>query len=60
MNSPVFPNPFTRRLAGTMPDFDPDERFSLPDDTDPDDVLKRLLGPDGDGVSYEPEDPEAE
>jgi hypothetical protein len=40
--------------------FDPDERFSLPDDTDPDDVLKRLLERDGDSVSDEPEDEEAE
>jgi hypothetical protein len=41
--------------------FDPDERVGLPDDTDPDDVLRRLLGPDGDSVSDEPdEEPEAE
>jgi hypothetical protein len=42
--------------------FDPDERFSLPDDTDPDEVLRRLLGSDGaEGVSTEPEDePEPE
>ncbi len=39
--------------------FDPDERFSLPDDTDPDDVLRKLLEPDGtDEASDEPEDAE--
>jgi hypothetical protein len=27
--------------------FDPDERFSLPDDTDPNEVLRKLLEPDG-------------
>jgi hypothetical protein len=27
--------------------FDPDVRFTLPDDSDPYEVLKRLLGPDG-------------
>lgn len=36
---------------------DLDERFSLPEDTDPDDVLRRLLEGDGsDAVSDEPED----
>lgn len=30
-----------------MADFDPDERFNLPDDTDPDEVLRRLLESDG-------------
>ena len=30
-----------------MPDFDPDERFNLPDDTDPDEVLRKLLESDG-------------
>ena len=40
---------------------DPDERFTLPDDTDPDEVLRKLLEPDGDGVSDEPEEePESE
>ena len=39
---------------------DPDERFVLPDDTDPDEVLRKLLGPDGDEVSDEPEDDETE
>jgi hypothetical protein len=39
--------------------FDPDEKFDLPDDTDPDDVLRRLLESDGtDEVSSEPEDVE--
>jgi hypothetical protein len=39
--------------------YDPDARFSLPNDMDPDDVLKRLLESDGsDEVSDEPEDPE--
>jgi hypothetical protein len=37
--------------------FDPDERFNLPEDTDPDEVLRRLLSGDGDeSVSEEPED----
>jgi hypothetical protein len=42
--------------------FDPDERFDLPEDTDPDEVLRKLLEPDGDeSVSDEPEeDSEAE
>jgi len=41
--------------------FDPDERFDLPDDTDPDDVLKKLLEPDGsESVSDEPEDEETD
>ncbi len=41
---------------------DPDERFSLPDDTDPDDVLRKLLEPgDGDSASDEPdEEPQTE
>jgi hypothetical protein len=44
-----------------MTDFDPDERFSLPDDTNPDDVLRRLLESDGaESVSDEPEDEEPE
>ena len=37
--------------------FDPDERFFLPDDTDPDEVLRKLLEPSGDDtVTDEPED----
>lgn len=37
--------------------FDPDERFSVPEGTEPDDVLRKLLEPDGaEGVSNEPED----
>ena len=40
--------------------FDPDERFTLPDDTDRDDVLRKLLEQDEDEVSPEPEDQEAE
>lgn len=41
--------------------FDPDERFSLPDDTDPDDVLRKLLlEKDEDEATDEPEDDEAE
>ena len=41
--------------------FDPDERFSLPDDTEPDDVLRKLLYRDEDEASDEPdEEPEAE
>jgi len=41
--------------------FDPDERFDLPDDTDPDDVLKKLLEPDGsESVSDEPGDEETD
>jgi hypothetical protein len=40
--------------------FDPDERFSLPDDTDPDDVLRKLSERDEDEASHEPEDDEAE
>jgi hypothetical protein len=41
--------------------YDADEKFSLPDDTDPDDVLRRLLESDGtDEVSDEPEDEEPE
>jgi hypothetical protein len=40
-----------------MPDFDPDERFDLPEDTDPDGVLRKLLESDGsEAVSDEPED----
>ena len=36
---------FNRRYDGTMSDnFDPDEKFDLPDDTDPDEVLRKLLG----------------
>jgi hypothetical protein len=41
------------------PEFDPDERFSLPEDTDPEDVFRKLLETEGsdesEGVS-EPED----
>jgi hypothetical protein len=41
--------------------FDPDERFNLPDDTDPDDVLRKLLEPDGtESVSDEPEGEEGD
>ena len=40
--------------------FDPDERFSLPNDTDPDDVLGKLLGREDDEALHEPEDDEAE
>jgi hypothetical protein len=41
--------------------FDPDERFSLPDDTDPDDVLRRLLERDEDEASDDlEEEPETE
>ena len=41
--------------------FDPDERFTLPDDTDPDEVLRKLLEREGDeSVSDEPEDEESE
>jgi hypothetical protein len=40
--------------------FDPDERFSLPEDIDPDDVLRKLLENDEDEVSAEPEIDEAE
>jgi hypothetical protein len=37
---------------------DPDERFSLPSDTDPEDVLRRLLGTPGPVQSHEDaEDP---
>jgi hypothetical protein len=45
-----------------MPDsFDPDERVNLPDDTDPNDVLRRLLESDGtEEVSDEPDDEEPE
>jgi hypothetical protein len=40
---------------------DPDERFNLPADTDPDEVLRKLLEPDGsESVSEEPEDEELE
>lgn len=38
----------TSTMGATRADtFDPDERFTLPDDSDPYEVLKRLLGPDG-------------
>jgi hypothetical protein len=38
--------------------YDPDEPFALPDDTDPDEVLRRILEADGtDEVSDEPEEP---
>jgi len=41
--------------------FDPDERFFLPDDTDPDEVLKKLLEPGDDSVTDEPdEEPDSE
>jgi hypothetical protein len=42
--------------------FDPDEQIGLPDDTDPDEVLRKLLEPSGDeSISDEPEEePEAE
>jgi hypothetical protein len=36
--------------------FDPDERFKLPDDTDPDEVLRRLLESDGTDEVSEPGD----
>jgi hypothetical protein len=35
--------------------FDPDERFNLPDDTDPDEALRKLLEADGNSVSEEDE-----
>ena len=37
---------------------DLDERFGLPEDMDPDDVLRRLLGVEGDGVSEDPDEDE--
>ncbi|HEY5384883.1 MAG TPA: hypothetical protein VIJ56_06565 [Acidimicrobiales bacterium] len=40
---------------------DPDERFVLPEDIDPDEALRRLLEPDdSESVSEEPEDEEAD
>lgn len=40
---------------------DPDERFTLPPDTDPDEVLRKLLREEDDSVSDDPEEePEAE
>lgn len=38
---------------------DLDERFSLPEDTDPDDVLRRLLGAE-DGVTLDVDGDESE
>ncbi len=47
-------------MGRIMSTFDPDERFGLPDDTDPDEVLRKLLEADGtDEVSDDPEGPEA-
>jgi hypothetical protein len=43
-----------------MSTFDPDERFALPDDTDPDDVLGRLLESHRTEEISEPEDEEPE
>ncbi len=41
------------------PRFDPDEKFSLPSDTDPDEVLRRLMGVPGPVESHEEaEDPD--
>jgi hypothetical protein len=41
------------------PRFDPDEKFSLPSDTDPDEVLRRLMGIPGPVESHEEaEDPD--
>jgi hypothetical protein len=41
------------------PRFDPDERFSLPSDTDPDEVVRRLMGIPGPVESHEDvEDPD--
>ena len=41
---------------------DLDERFSLPEDTDPDDVLRRLLGVENEGedVSADPDEDDSE
>jgi hypothetical protein len=37
--------------------YDPDEVFSLPDDTDPDEILRNLRESEGtDEISDEPED----
>jgi len=33
--------------------FDPDERFNLPSDTDPDEALRRLMGVPGPVESHE-------
>jgi hypothetical protein len=39
-----------------MTDFDPEERFTVPEETDPNDVLRELLESDGtDEVSDEPD-----
>ena len=39
--------------------FDPDERFGLPSDTDPDEALRRLMGIPGPVESHEEaEDPD--
>ena len=40
-----------------MPDtFDPDERFTVPEGTEPDEVLRRLLAEGNDEADPEPED----
>jgi len=40
------------------PAFDPDERFSLPEDTDPEDVFRKLLQTEGSDEDDETEEEE--